>query len=260
MGVADRGASWWAGILDVVFPPRCVACGSRGTPLCGTCLATITPPDGLQCAGCQRLLPADARVGLCPRCAEAGAMPLDGVLVAARYDGVSRRAIWALKYGGQRRLAEPLGDLLAGLVGHVPVGADLVVPIPLHATRRRRRGYNQAELLASRCAAALGLEMRADVVRRVRETPPQVGLGAVARRDNVAGAFALAHGMAPHVVGRHVLLIDDVRTTGATMSAAAAPLRAAGAASVWGLTIAQPRLGDDAAAPVKSARIRETFG
>lgn len=249
-------AAWPTRLLDLVFPPRCAGCGTRGTVLCTACLASIAPPDTRRCAGCQRPLAAPAVVGLCAPCAAAGTAPLSGLLVAARYDGAARQAIWALKYHGQRRLAAPLGDLLACAAAALPASPDLVAPVPLHLRRQRRRGYNQAELLARRCASNLKLRMRADLLQRVRETPPQVGLGAVARRENVAGAFTVAPGLAPVVAGRQVLLIDDVCTTGATLSAAAQTLRAAGAATVWGLTIAQPALGDDRARPPATARPR----
>jgi ComF family protein len=122
--------------------------------------------------------------------------------------------------------------------------ADMVIPVPLHASRRRERGYNQAELLARAFASMQGLPVRTDVLMRVRATEAQTHLSQAERRRNVAGAFALSDPMAAKMIaGRRIMLVDDVTTTGSTLDAAAEPLRAAGAASVWGLAFARPLAG-----------------
>lgn len=239
-------------LLDLVFPPRCAGCGARGSVFCVDCLARVRAPEILHCAGCDQPLPAgaaEAGVGLCTRCQARGGVPLAGLRVAARYEDPLRAALWALKYHSQRRLAGPLGDLLAqaGEPAARAHGARMVIPVPLHASRQRQRGYNQSRLLAQQCAARLGLPLRSDLLTRTRATPPQVRLSAPQRQANVAGAFAITHTASAALAGTVVLLVDDVCTTGATLAAAAEPLRAAGARAVWGLTVAQPALGADGA-------------
>jgi ComF family protein len=122
--------------------------------------------------------------------------------------------------------------------------ADMVIPVPLHASRRRERGYNQAELLARAFAASQGLPVRTDLLVRARPTEAQTHLSRAERLLNVAGACALSDPTAAKsVAGRRILLVDDMTTTGSTFDAAAEPLRDAGAASVWGLAFARPVAG-----------------
>jgi ComF family protein len=237
-------------LLDLLFPPRCASCGARGAPLCAACVATIRAPEWDECARCYRPLPRRAGAepaGLCAICQADTSAHLSGLRVAARYEGVVRQAIRQLKYHQQRRLAEPLGDLLADVCATLAPQIDLIVPVPLHPSRQRQRGYNQAELLARQCAARLGLPVRPNVLHRIRATPPQVGLGAAARVANVAGAFAASAAAPAALAGRRLLLVDDVCTSGATLTSAADALLAAGAVSVWGLAVARPALDADVA-------------
>jgi ComF family protein len=152
---------------------------------------------------------------------------------------VVREALHALKFRGQRALAVPLGALLveatrAGLPGGAP---QLLVPVPLHPRRERERGFNQAALLARRVGRAWGCAVRGDVLVRTVATRSQTELDAAARRANVRDAFRARRSAL--VEGRHVVLVDDVLTTGATLSECARCLRAAGAAAVGALTVAR---------------------
>jgi ComF family protein len=160
---------------------------------------------------------------------------IDGVLATGAFAPPLQPAIYSLKYHGLRRLAEPLGDRLAQTWQAAGLHADMIVPVPLHPERLAERGYNQAELLAGALAERLALPMRDDVLVRVRATPSQVHLHPAERRNNVHGAFACGL----ELTGSHVLLIDDVCTTGATLEACAATLRGHGAGAVWGLTVAR---------------------
>ena len=153
---------------------------------------------------------------------------------ALRYQEPTSSLIHRFKYEGCFALAEPLARHLIAVWPTWEQPPDLIVPIPLHPRRRRRRGYNQSELLAAPLARALGLPMNPRALQRVRHTAPQVGLGPEERHANVRGAFAAAD-----AGGRRVLLIDDVLTTGATMRAAAEALLAAGAASVSAYCLAR---------------------
>jgi ComF family protein len=135
-------------------------------------------------------------------------------------------------------LAEPLGDLLAETRALLPEDAvDLVVPVPLHRRRQRERGFNQSWLLARRLAASWGVQALPDVLVRARGTLPQTDLGAAERCHNVRGAFRVSRPEA--VRGRHVVLVDDIMTTGATAGECAALLGAGGATTVGVLTVAR---------------------
>ena len=158
---------------------------------------------------------------------------------ALLYGGVAREAIHAFKFGGRRGLAHPLGDLLAGLGGAALPGAtpDVLVPVPLHPRRARERGYNQALLLARRLEWAWGVPTVADDLRRVAPTRPQTDLDATERRRNVRDAFGGRR--SDLIAGRHVLLVDDVLTTGATAGECARILYRAGATTDGVVTVAR---------------------
>ena len=145
-------------------------------------------------------------------------------------------AIHRFKYEGWRSLAPMLADLCAErLVTEVPPGAALVA-VPLHRRRRRARGYNQSELLATELRKLLGLPRPAGRLARLRDTPPQVGLDRLRRQANVDAAFAW---QGPGLAGQPVVLLDDVTTTGATLESCAAALRTGGAGRVLGFTAAR---------------------
>jgi ComF family protein len=145
--------------------------------------------------------------------------------------------VHALKYDGLSALAEPMGQSLAPALVEWGITPDLLVPVPLHSSRERRRGFNQAALLARSLGERVDVPVAGRLLRRTRATSPQVRTaGAAARRANVAGAFAVAE--QSRVPGRTVLLVDDVCTTGATLRACADALRTAGARTVYALTFA----------------------
>jgi len=150
------------------------------------------------------------------------------------YEGVARSAIHVLKYRGGRRVAEPLGELMREHVARRPLRADVLVPVPLSAQRRRERGFNQAELLARQVLPAVGGVLVCDVLER-DERPAQQALDAAARRSNLTGAVRARR----RVDGQRVLLVDDVATTGATLSVCADALVAAGAHDVRALVFAR---------------------
>ena len=158
---------------------------------------------------------------------------------AARYEEVAREALHAFKFRGRRALGGPLGDLLVEVVARgLPQGLpDLLVPVPLHPRRQRERGFNQASLLAHRVGRALGRPVRDDVLARVVATQSQASLDASARKANVRGAFRLRR---PELVaGRHVLVVDDVLTTGATLGECVHRLEEGGAVPIGVLTVAR---------------------
>jgi ComF family protein len=156
----------------------------------------------------------------------------------AYFEGPLQHALHRLKYKRDIILADSLASLLHAAWQTQALPGEGVVPVPLSSRRLRERGYNQAGLLARGFAELAGLRYMPDGVTRLRHTASQVGLTAEQRRANVAGAF---EGRPRVVAGHAVILVDDVRTTGATLEACAEALRAAGAASVWGLTLARAR-------------------
>jgi ComF family protein len=157
------------------------------------------------------------------------------------YEETLRACIHALKYDGQTRLAEPLGNLLASKYRASGLRADIIVPVPLHSERLQKRGYNQSKLLAEYCSRQVSVPVHEDMLIRRRATSAQVGLAAKERHQNVAGAFVCSPTFTGKALAHHkILLIDDVCTTGATLEACSAPLFAAGAQEVWALVLARP--------------------
>ncbi len=217
--------------LDLVFPVHCFGCGKEGSIICPICADGLEGLDGPYCLICA----APGVSGTCRWCLQ-DPKAFESLRSPYRFEGPVRDAIHALKYRGIRVAAEPLADLLIGYLQRNPVSADVLVPVPLHSRRLRSRGYNQSALLGSRVAARLGLPLREDLLVRTSDSRPQVETrDREARRANVLGNFHCPGG----AQGMTVLLIDDVATTGSTLSECARALKAAGASAVRALTLAR---------------------
>jgi ComF family protein len=232
--------------LDLLVPRRCVSCGAYGGAFCLTCRDQIILPSVPLCWHCGRSLrlvppvePSE-RPPLCPDCAGGnGPSSLTRLRAVALHEGPTRLAIHALKYQGQRPVARALGDMLARYLQGWANEVDLIVPVPLDRQRQRERGFNQAALLARRCASQLRLPYLPKALIRQRSTRPQVGLSRQERRENVLHAFAPGR-QAQQIAGKHVVLIDDVLTTGSTLNAAAAALASLHPNSVVGVAVTRP--------------------
>ena len=173
---------------------------------------------------------------LCPGCVNWQA-EIDGIRSPFRFDGVMRQAIHQLKYRNLRALAKPLAKLLQDYLVANPMPGEVLVPVPLHQKRLRERGYNQSRLLAQELGKLINLPVVDDCLIRQKHAPPQTRVSTVdERRGNVADAFACRD---RRLQDKQVLLIDDVSTSGATLDAGAAALKAAEATSVWGLVLAR---------------------
>ena len=218
--VLPRLKRGWEAALDILFPRRCVGCGRQGAFICPACLDAmprLASDPGFRAA------PDDPAA-------------LDSLTAAFAFEGVVRQAVHQLKYGHLRGLAPILATRLHAEVRERLPAADLIIPVPLHPTRRRERGFNQSALLARGLTALSLIPIDEAALRRTRHHPPQARTADLAaRRVNVRGAFR-ASGIPD---GCRVILMDDVATSGATLNAAAAALKADGAAEVHGLTLAR---------------------
>ncbi len=234
----------WRGLLDLLYPPRCQACGElRRDPVCADCLAVIeriTPPF---CEVCGE--PFDPLAHSAPRCADCRGKrrSFSAARSAAYYTGPLVEAIRRFKYDCQLVLWRPLGSImveaLTNSVGAAldPDTIDVVCPVPLHPSRLRERGFNQSELLGEVVASSINRPITS-LLERTRPTLPQVDLPAQSRAANVRDAFGPR--LQEIISGQRVLLIDDLFTTGATMSECARTLRRADATDVRVLTLARP--------------------
>ncbi|MGH8118770.1 MAG: ComF family protein [Rhodanobacteraceae bacterium] len=230
--------SFVRGALDALLPSHCLLCGARGQgglSLCAACAADM-PRNDVHCARCA--LPLEAPAALCGHCL--GREPAwDAAWSPFRYEWPLAQLESRFKFGGD--LAA--GHTLALLWIESPPPArlpDAIVQVPLHRSRLRRRGYNQALELAKPLAKHFGVPLRRDALSRVRATGAQTELTAVERRRNVRGAFAARFdGACP----RHVAVLDDVFTTGATLAECTRVLKRAGVArvDVWALARAPAR-------------------
>jgi ComF family protein len=234
-------------LLAITLAPRCAACAAVLTapldgPVCASCWSGVRPLTPPFCRNCGDPLPSwriiSTSLEECQRCRRGGYLFRAG-RAAGDYEGTLRDILHAFKYDGRRSLARPLGVMLRTAGADLLADAHCVVPVPLHPWRRLRRGFNQAEALALQ----VGLPMTRALWRR-RATAPQTGLHAAARRRNVSGAFMLSPFGTPRsrqdwLADQVVVLVDDVRTTGATLNACAAVLLENGAREVRALTVAR---------------------
>ncbi|MFZ0314491.1 MAG: ComF family protein [Candidatus Korobacteraceae bacterium] len=255
-------------IFSVLFPSDCKLCGTSldnisRIPVCRECLAGIVPTRAPQCIICSDRL-ASAQLlrgdGLCANCRDS-APDFDRAASFGEYREGLRGLIHLLKYENVTPVASPLGGMLAQAITELLAGyvdaTPLLVPVPLHKSRRRSRGFNQSELIARATAKHLPqrLEVACDALLRQRDTVSQVGLTREERIANVRDAFRVAD--AAQVKGRDVMLVDDVMTTGTTLSECARVLKKAGANRVWAATVARAFDGADLRPAGDSAEYEE---
>jgi competence protein ComFC len=216
-------------LADLFYPQYCVGCERRASDLlCRTCFEALPHLGRPACARCG--MPTAFETFVCDECKGVD-FGFESARAPLKYTGVGREIVHALKYRGYTRVVERLATPLMLGVLDATDRFDAVVPVPLHRSRRRRRGFNQAELLARGVAGKINAPV-SGTLQVVRRTRDQVELSATERRANVSGAFRAGG----RVRGR-VLLIDDVFTTGATMSACAEALLRAGAREVHALSL-----------------------
>ncbi|MDD9990667.1 MAG: ComF family protein [Rhodospirillales bacterium] len=230
------------GAIDLVLPPSCLACDapvSAAGGLCPDCWTRVTFIGRPCCARCG--LPFDIEAAPDAICGDCARVPpdFDRARAAFLYQGAGRELILAFKMADRSWLAPRLATWLHRAGAPLLSEADVVVPVPLHRWRLLARRFNQAAVLARLMARQAGAVVVPDLLVRTRRTPPQTRLSGAERRRNVRGAFAVRRSRTSFVDGRNVLLVDDVMTTGATVSACARALRKAGAVRVDVATLAR---------------------
>lgn len=242
--VPNPWSQFLAAFTDILFPPLCHACkafipDAGEIHLCESCQAASPPVVSPHCTICG--LPFLTEGGsdhLCGGCI-ADPPPFAAARAAVLFDGPVRELIHAFKYGKKVQHCRPLGLLtarqLGGFASTVP--ADLIIPVPLHVKRLRERGFNQALLLSESLSKKWHIPLSRNNLRRIRWTEPQIHLSAAERTENVRGAFAVQAGAG--VQNRRVILVDDVYTTGSTVTECARTLVQSGARTVYVMTVAR---------------------
>ena len=220
-------------LLDLLYPPRCPICDSvvlPGEGICTACKKKVRPAVQPVCMKCGKPL-SDGRKEYCRDCSRKKHAFIRGNALWV-YENEVKSSIYRFKYQDRREYAKVYAWEIAKQHGKFMKsrGIGVIVPVPLHKKRKRRRGYNQAELLAKELGKLLGLPVRTDLLVRVRDTKPQKTLNDTERKNNLKEAFKTTENI---VQLQYVLVVDDIYTTGSTLDAAASALIQAGAAGVY---------------------------
>ena len=219
--------------LDLILPKRCLGCDKEGAYICSSCVLKLPkalPPIYPLCG-----LPQISE-SLCPSCIK-NRHEIDGIRSPFRFEGIVRQAVYQFKYNNLRDIVQTLAILMAEYLENNPLPGEVLVPVPLHSKRLKRRGYNQSQLLAHEMGKTTGIQLTNNYLQRIRATLPQTDTSGLKQRlGNVSGAF---NADSTKLEGQSIILIDDVSTSGATLNACAGALKRAGAATVWGLTLAR---------------------
>lgn len=229
-----RDGNWPEAAMSLLLPRRCPVCGitlhERERAWCEACETGMRVYDRMICRECRRFLPVGAST--CPTEHDPGEPAV--VHAVGSFDGAFGVMVHALKYDGYRGLAGPLGRLIAARIRGQKYTA--VIAVPTSPKKKRKRGYGHAEEIGIACAAALGLPWIPEAIQLTRKVADQTRLNATERKANMAGAFVLRQGLS--FTDAHVLVVDDVLTTGSTLAEAGRVLQEAGAESVTGAVVA----------------------
>jgi ComF family protein len=239
----EKLMSWGETVLDLVLPPCCAGCGTLllSGPLCDLCVDHVKVIESPRCPVCGIPFDGAGPDHPCGRCIES--MPgFSSTTATFRYAGPIADGVIALKYGRRLERLGPLADLWREECRSLPE-VDVAVPVPLHPTRLRQRGFNQSALIARPLLRKHGIRLRCDVLRRVRAGDAQAGLGRADRLRNPRGTYDITPRGSHVLEGRRVLVLDDIMTTGATMRECARVLLDAGAAEVHVAVLARSSVG-----------------
>ena len=224
-----------SGVCDLIYPPVCLGCGQAGNEyLCAKCIEKI---DVIKLPFCRKC-GSPCESSICFEC-KTREYVFECACGAGIFEGVLREAIHAFKYKNHIMLADPFAEIMARCLPntHLAAKVDLVMPIPIHSSRKLERGFDQAVELTRRFCRLVSLPAEYDVLYKHKKTRHQVELSLELRAINLAGAFRVRN--AEKIRGKRILLIDDVFTTGATLNEAARTLLDAGAKSVRGYMLAR---------------------
>ena len=233
--------SVWLDVVDWVTPPLCLQCQAaitRGAALCAACWQKLTFLDEPVCDCLGIPFAFDEGEGALSPAAIADPPQWDKGRAAVAFDDHSKHLVHLLKYRDVQEAGLAMARMMVGAGRNLIAASDLLLPVPLYRWRLWRRRFNQAAYLAMQIAEQSNLPCLTDVLLRQRSTTPQVGLDAVQRRRNVKTAFAVSPDHQALIEGKTILLVDDVRTTGATCNACATALKNAGAERVHVLSFA----------------------
>jgi competence protein ComFC len=223
--------------IDLVFPPRCTICKNKSRKMiCDGCLSKVQFIRSPMCRICGKPKDRFFAGDLCGECVK-GDVPFAMARSVVLYGGVIKEAIHKFKFEGKKALASSLGRFLVSYLanGEIPAGEiDLIIPLPLSGKRENQRGHNQSKLLAEEISGFCSINLDSTSLKKIKDTTPQFELSRKERLLNVKGAFRCAP-----LTGSNVLLIDDIYTTGATVSEASKALKASGAKKVYVLTLAR---------------------
>lgn len=227
--------------VDLITPPKCLTCRKNlqlGASLCRDCWQKLVYLEEPVCDVMGTPFAYDQGEGIVSAAALADPPSWDKARAAVLFDDASKGLVHALKYRDETEAGLFMARMMARAGRHLVAEADFIVPIPLHRSRLWKRRFNQAAFLAKPIATGAGKVFATDMLLRKLATRQQVGLDAAARAKNVRKAFEVPFEKLPLIAGKTILLVDDVRTTGATVNACAATLKKAGAAQIYVLTFA----------------------
>ncbi len=235
----------YRGLIDIIFPRNCLLCrhyhpDTAHDPLCPSCRDALPWNKPPFCVRCSRHLEALTEESLCPSC-RAHPPHFDESWALLRYEAGGSELLRRFKFRDKTSIRHTFAALLKNFMARYTLQfpqAAMIIPMPLHAARLRERGYDQAALLGACAASVLHIPLRTDILRRQRHTRRQSGLPAKDRWTNIQGAFTINPVLTADIVGREIILVDDVLTTGATASEAAKTLKDAGASRVIVITLA----------------------
>jgi len=231
-------------VLDIIFPKFCVICKRQGYLVCPDCLSLIEIMEYRYCPFCQRRVMSKEG-----KCKLHRYLKLDGLYFAASYNNiVVKTLIKKFKYQPFiKELSKPLSQLIIAHLHSIDNKIfledkenSLLLPVPIHKSKKRWRGFNQAEEIAKNLSICLGLPLKANNLQKIKKTKPQAYLKKSERIKNINGVFKIKN--PPQIQGKRIFLVDDVFTTGSTMEECARVLKAAGAKKVWGIAIARELL------------------
>lgn len=229
-------------LLNILLPPRCIACGvqvQEAHNVCGVCWKELEFISDPRCGSCGFPLEEGAKTGsMCGYCIQ-HTPPYDAGISILAYNNISKKLISEFKYADRQHGLPRFVQWMSSFGRPVLESADIIAPVPMHWRRMLARSFNQSALLASAIAKKHKISYQPQLLRRVKHIPPQASLTRKQRLKNIKGAFILNARYKGRLKDKHIVLIDDVITTGATMKECAKALKKSGAAKVSFLTLAR---------------------